>query len=675
MSVADRELLILSNVISKPVSLAALFAKDENTTDSPRYEPARTKGLSPGALLYLELHYLASGPSWKINNTRIEAICSSPDFVDYLRLLHDIPDTISFSELQLHESGTTSFIFSVNVAGFPRCALKTIHAQYFKLDDVREATRNYKEHFNRFTDYSPTIFASSDNWILMQFIDGVRLSEYLQDLRDKHTFLSPDYFIQISTLITALLTALSYYESQSPPVVHGDLTPFNILVQDKDNSGPRVILLDFGPNYVLRDRVVVRNKFADTFAQTELFIAPEVLKDNQQPTILADIYSLGKIILEALSPAPLRQETVGIRLRAIWEDSTTVGLAKIVEDLIDDDPSKRLVMLNDVKVGSVFAEISSTLRETIRIYNGLTAQAQDITDLKQLSRFRWKPDVWASIRTLYQISYSTEKHYTEAGKELFFASTLNAFFQTTIVFSFIAYTLADMKYAWFPEWNIPLANELIATVAALPRAFQLGDIWTNLPGRLVGLTFGLVAARYYSNLFASIKVTAKNDFYRDITNLFLRSNCLSYFLPVMIAIVWYPPWWPWCSFFGSLFPAIANWFSWHSAKFGARRAEKTFSLSGYYDNEFFLGYFRESWVLMGSYSVGIGMIGVALHQGWAVDEKIYAYAVCITNMAKIYRNNCSSEAPYVSGNLARLFYASHRSEQAEQLSTMKTANS
>lgn len=666
MSVTDRELSVLSGIASNPNSLSSLFAPGENTADLAVSDFGKRNKLGLGALLYLELYYLASGPDWRADRSRIDEVCSRPEFVDYLRRLHDIPSELSIVRLQLHESGTTSFIFSAEMADLPRCALKAIHVQYFNIEEVRSATRNYKERFNRFTKYSPTIFASSDTWILMQFISGVRLSDYLQSLRDKHSFMSNEYFVSISTILTTVLLALSYYEQQSPSVVHGDLTPLNILVQDGDDDTPSITLIDFGPNYVLRDRVVIRNRFADAFARTEIFSAPEVLTDNLEPTIFSDIYSLGKIILEALSPAPLRQETVGIRLRSIWENPTTVGLAKIVEDLIDDNPSKRLVMLPNVGHGRIYITINSTLRETIRIYNDLTSEVKDIGGLEQLPRLGWKPDVWASIKRLYHISYSTEKHYTEAGKELFFASTLNALFQATIVFAFIAYTLADMKQAWFPGWSIPFADDMIRTVSALPRNFQLGDVWDNLPGRLVGLTFGLVASRYYANLFANIKVTAKTDVYRHSTNLFLRLNCLSYFVPIMIAIAWSPLWWPWCSFFGSLFPAIANWFSWRSARFGARRAQKIFSLSGYYDSEFFLGYFRESWILMGSYSVGIGIIGVALNQGWAVDEKIYAYAVCITNMAKIYRNNCGSEAPYVSGNLARLFYSSHRSEVQEK---------
>ncbi|KDQ61862.1 hypothetical protein JAAARDRAFT_104245, partial [Jaapia argillacea MUCL 33604] len=99
-----------------------------------------------------------------------------------------------------------------------------------------------------------------------------------------------------------IVQGLNSLHSNYPPIVHGDLKPRNILVDDDG----RAILSDFGPAYILG---------GTEFTATSLsglcrFMAPEllpVINDDSPPpapTFASDLWSLGCTVGEVFHSIP-----------------------------------------------------------------------------------------------------------------------------------------------------------------------------------------------------------------------------------------------------------------------------------------------------------------------------------------------------------------------------------
>jgi hypothetical protein len=607
-----------------------------------------------GCALFFVLHRLATLPDEARDTKLINTITADPDFLAYFQKFYNI-NGVGLRSIAFHASGTTSLIFKALTDKFDQCALKVIQAPYVRLPSIRAATKAYEITYGIHTRYSPKIYKSDELWIAMEFVDGPNLNEYIQKLRRHTKFLTDDYIEGVSLVLRKLTKALSYYEENG--LVHGDLTPFNIMVETDAGQHPEALkLIDFGPNYVLKDRLGTRRIFAEAFSRTELFTAPEVLAGVRDASLESDLYSLGMIGLDLLCSEPLRKDRVGVRLREIWETPATVGIAQIIEDLIDDAPENRSLIVRERGFKSVYETIDSVLQSHLATYKELHAEARKLQIGPDL-----KLDVFQSVIALGRMSRIVDPYYTVTRLQLT-ATRLNFICQTAIISAFLLYTALDAKMHFATGSDVPFDGLAERIVAVLPKSFVVGDFWANLPGRCVALTFGLVAARYYANIFAPLRPVGISSALAFVTNVLMRINCLSYFVPCMAAIAWDPQWWPFCALAGTLFPALNNLFCWLLAKLGAAKSREVFSVEEFHRAETarFLGYYKEWWILMGAYSVSLGVIGILLRIGVAQDAFIYAGMVCIINVFKLYRINAGSEAPYISGHLARLMFSLRR---------------
>lgn len=127
--------------------------------------------------------------------------------------------------------------------------------------------------------------------IVLEFIDGVNLREYLSQKRIKHR--------DAVHIVTELCDALSYLHGKQ--IVHRDLKPENILIT---HNGQHVKLIDFGfsdaDNYAILKEP----------AGTRRYAAPELTAGSRVPDARMDIYSLG-IILQEMRPADWTFRLVG----------------------------------------------------------------------------------------------------------------------------------------------------------------------------------------------------------------------------------------------------------------------------------------------------------------------------------------------------------------------------
>ena len=115
---------------------------------------------------------------------------------------------------------------------------------------------------------------------------------------------------EVRDIASQLLEILQYLHQQSPPLIHRDLKPHNII----RNDDGRVFLVDFGAvQDVYRNTLLKGSTVAGTFG----YMAPEQFRGAAVPA--SDLYGLGATILYLLthrSPADLPQSRLKLSFRA-----------------------------------------------------------------------------------------------------------------------------------------------------------------------------------------------------------------------------------------------------------------------------------------------------------------------------------------------------------------------
>ncbi len=107
---------------------------------------------------------------------------------------------------------------------------------------------------------------------------------------------------EIKDVAQQLLAILQYLHQQSPPIIHRDIKPHNII----RNHDGQVFLVDFGSVQHVYQNTIMRGS---TVAGTYGYMAPEQFRGSALPA--SDLYGLGATILYLLthrSPADLPQE-------------------------------------------------------------------------------------------------------------------------------------------------------------------------------------------------------------------------------------------------------------------------------------------------------------------------------------------------------------------------------
>ncbi|MCB1208406.1 MAG: protein kinase [Verrucomicrobiales bacterium] len=161
------------------------------------------------------------------------------------------------------------------------------------LNDLRKETRNglLLSHPNivRMLDL---VEEGPSAAIVMEFVDG----KTLNDLRAEQ----PDLVFHPATLrpwVDQLINALEYAHSQ-PKMVHRDLKPHNLMVNQDD----QLKVADFGIASCVRDSVSRISVKANN-AGTLVYMSPQQLM-GEVPTFSDDIYSFGATVFELLTGRP-----------------------------------------------------------------------------------------------------------------------------------------------------------------------------------------------------------------------------------------------------------------------------------------------------------------------------------------------------------------------------------
>jgi serine/threonine protein kinase len=132
-------------------------------------------------------------------------------------------------------------------------------------------------------------FKKVDNvyFLAMRFVEGNDLADEVKKYRDRNELMPPKRWLSILKQVAAALD-----HAHLRGIVHRDVKPSNVLLDDKDHA----YLSDFG--LVLWEEV---DKTLGTAFGTPRYISPEQATDSQQAVPQSDIYSLAVIVYELVT--------------------------------------------------------------------------------------------------------------------------------------------------------------------------------------------------------------------------------------------------------------------------------------------------------------------------------------------------------------------------------------
>jgi serine/threonine protein kinase len=594
-------------------------------------------------------------------------------------------DEVSIDDVELYRIGTTSFILrarwrpSIN----EQVAVKCLLPRYFRNRRIRERTRNYEKARIR-NAHVPVVRRSTDRAIIMAFVEGPTLAESIADRavpRSRYTSLedhssrevaearalTPRDVDGIRARFTAICDVLAelYREGHN----HLDLSPSNVIVTDETRvangdgqvTRTNVSLIDFGRNFIVTERVGSHM----ALPRAAVYVAPELQQDPDAGDWRSDAYSLGVILLEMASNTSLEIVDLSMELDRLWigdENGVWSGaptLARVVEELIDENPDNRLLLASgrDAPDWNPFTYLGDLVRQEAAVQEHYEEQTKGhgFGRLQGLGLLRIKGNI--QIDNLLQARASVKKEvddtyrvYPELGR--WAAGSLLCW--SLVLGLGITFTGADL--------HVPLASGLGQWfVNALHPHFTVGDFWGNLAGRAVAVVFSAINVTYYVNIFSTLALRQLDpDSPRPprrvevwLGEVCMRATAMLISVPVLWAIMWNPQAWPLCCGFGTL-PVVANNFlTLRVAQSANDEARHHFSTHSVTWERFVKESYSEWWKIMGLYSLAFIVIGFLLNRGIAQDAGIFAVLVCITNIFKIYRLNCVRLAPQVRGWLSR----------------------
>ncbi len=163
-------------------------------------------------------------------------------------------------------------------------------------------------------------------YLVQEFVKGETLAQELERHRYDQA--------EVLAIVHELLGTLAWLHGRTPPVVHRDVKPGNVIRRSRDG---RLVLVDFG---AVRDAIRDSGTGGSTVAGTFGYMAPEQFRGDASPA--TDIYGLGALAVALLS----RQEPAQLmdyRGNFLWEQVVNLhpAVRSALESMLAPDPSDR----------------------------------------------------------------------------------------------------------------------------------------------------------------------------------------------------------------------------------------------------------------------------------------------------------------------------------------------
>lgn len=173
-----------------------------------------------------------------------------------------------------------------------RRAVLRITADYAEEDALDEARILEKLDHKYLPKVLEAFEENGKKYMIREYVEGRSLHEVI---KSNGVFGTRDIF----DIVMKLVDILHYLHSQSPPVIHRDIKPQNIILDKEGN----VHLIDFGIA-----RLHKKGRTQDTFVVLTLDYAPPEQYGFDQTSTLTDIYSTGIVMLFMATGNLLRSE-------------------------------------------------------------------------------------------------------------------------------------------------------------------------------------------------------------------------------------------------------------------------------------------------------------------------------------------------------------------------------
>jgi hypothetical protein len=430
-----------------------------------------------------------------------------------------------------------------------------------------------------------------------------------------------------------------------------------------------VKLIDFGINYLLTEHV---GAFGE-LSRAQVFIASELQQKDPEATELSDIYSLGLLLLEMISPEPLTAATVPLCLDAAW--TRCPELAMLVDDMIDRKPENRLLDL--CGGASVFRVLPSKIVEAVQTHVHVNSRRPSSIEILLKSLTGVPIDILVELfrrtRTIPKSSSRPELRWVLSWGFLVQGLGIVA------LIAFINFTIWSYDFRGCEALGICI-SERDNPPLPLGDGALLGRVNSLLPGRLVALSFAVLLTKYYVEVFGSL-TTWRLHFSRTrrltrLSEIVIRSFPVLSMAPIFYALVVDPKAWPFCSALGLAFTSLTNWVVYSLATRVRSSAAATFDLphSPFVADQ--IATFGHWWKTIFLYLGSMVILGFVVRAGLAQDEWLYAIFVSVfANILIMYRHHCSEAAPAVRSALQRLIWTTKRLELKERRRTTTAGQS
>jgi non-specific serine/threonine protein kinase len=192
-----------------------------------------------------------------------------------------------------------------------------------------------------------------------------------------------DLFLRIADTVSA---------AHSVGVLHKDLKPSNVLIEERPNSVLRVRVADFGSGWVMEPNRLEElgitqlgmtsspNVASDSGTSTPLYVAPELVEGGS-PTVQSDLFALGLILYQVVI-ANLRKP-----MASGWEHELDDEL--LVADIkaaTDGDPARRLESVAALTQRLRQLEVRRETREAQRVANARAAAVEQALERARIQR-------------------------------------------------------------------------------------------------------------------------------------------------------------------------------------------------------------------------------------------------------------------------------------------------
>jgi hypothetical protein len=564
-----------------------------------------------GALGYYLFGHAAE--SWNNGSGAEREYCNGLLELDHVRQYvfdrYAIPFDHQCDKLALHRLGTTSYLLACLE---PRRGLlfKVLKQRYLSNPTITQATEKLRgtRSENRLLPFVPFIVEASDRFVLMEFVEGNTLREEAQKRRTRG---KEEYVIWIGSMLAQLCRHLQVLHERRTP--HLDLSPDNILI----DLSQQMVLIDFGRNYLLLDSVGTPS----AILRAQRYVAPEMRESSSQDDGVADLYSLGVIVLEALELTE-RQPREVIEQQIEHVRTRYAPLALALEALTDTNPNSRV--FEQMQRGRPYEEVHAALSVHLTAYREVYRSRDWVDRVIDVAE-----KIWPSLDRLLEASRQLRQDGT--GEFNVNARRLRRWAAWCQVMHLL------MLLSFAQAWTGRRFDDLPPSQA-----------W---PGLFVAISFAFLATKFYANIFADVTAASLSP----LTEWFMRAISWIHVPPILWAMLVNPRDWPFCSALGVLVGATNNGVAFSLARRAQAEIEQSrLGIRLPLTHEAFIKEYRDWSVLMAVYGVVLLGIGLLLRAGVLADEGAYAIAVVILN-AVIFWRNCTTHASTVRSGLLWCF--------------------